>query len=198
MITPMSHPRLGIARLSGEHGPILRCSGELSAATAGALGSELALALPVGHSVLLLNLSECNSVGVEGLLTILDAFKRLRREGHRLVLVAGRRRLSRLLHTTGIARIVSTFPSEKVAAWALRGGGPPERGGEAGRMQHPGEGHIDGIGERARVEEDDLSVPLPASREGIPSPDSRWARAEEKHPPGGREWADIFGGAGRR
>jgi hypothetical protein len=77
MTLQMSHPRLRLARLPGEHGPILRCSGELSAAAASTLGGELALALPAGHSVLLLNLSECSSVDVEGLLTILDAFKRL-------------------------------------------------------------------------------------------------------------------------
>jgi anti-anti-sigma factor len=168
MTTQMSHPRLRLARLPGEHGPILRCSGELSAATASVLGSQLALALPAGHSVLLLNLSECNSVDVEGLLTILDAFKRLRQEGHRLVLVAGTRRLSSLLHTTGIARIVPTFPSEKVAAWALRGGGPPERGGEAGGTRYQGAELIDGLGEMARVEEDDLSVPRLASRQAMP------------------------------
>jgi anti-anti-sigma factor len=133
MATQTSHPLLGIARLPGEHGPILRCSGELSAATASVLRNELALRLPSGASVLTLNLTECGSVDVEGLLIILDAFKRLRREGRRLVLVTGRRRWSRLLHTTGIARVVPTFPSEKVAAWALRGGGLPARASDAAR-----------------------------------------------------------------
>jgi hypothetical protein len=81
--------------------------------------------LPAGASALTLNLTECCSIDVESLLEILDTFKRLRREGRCLVLVAGARRLSRVLQITGIARVIPTFPSEAVAAAALRGGGPP-------------------------------------------------------------------------
>jgi anti-anti-sigma factor len=113
-------------RLPGEHGPIVRCSGELSVATAEALGAELALALPAGYSVLTLNLSDCGFLDVDGIMTLLEAFKRLDSEGCRLVLVAGTRRTARLLQFLRIDRFIPTFPTEEVAARALRGGGPPE------------------------------------------------------------------------
>jgi hypothetical protein len=43
-----------------------------------------------------------------------------------MVLVAGTGRLARLLRFLGIDRLIPTFPTEEVAARALRGGGPPE------------------------------------------------------------------------
>jgi anti-anti-sigma factor len=114
-------------RLPGEHGPVVRCSGDLSWATAASLRRELALPLPAGSSALTLNLSGCSFLDVEGMMTLIDSFKRLRQEGHRLVLVAGPGTLSRLLQVTGIDRVIPMFPTEEAAAWALRGGRPPER-----------------------------------------------------------------------
>src|SRR5207248_2430484 len=85
MMTPsLSPPALQLVRLPGEFGPILRCSGELSVATAEALRRELALLMPMGHPVLTLSLSGCRFLDVGGIMTILDACKRLRQEGRRL------------------------------------------------------------------------------------------------------------------
>lgn len=123
----MSMPRrLGLVRLPGEFGPILRCSGELSVATAEPLRRELDLLMPLGHRVLTLNLSGCASVDVDGILMILNAFKQLRAQGRRLVVIAGPGRTARLLDVVGISQILPVFPTEEAAGLALRGGGPPE------------------------------------------------------------------------
>ena len=119
-------PALHLVRLPGEHGPIVRCAGDLSCATAATLRKEMALPLPLGDSVLTLSLSGCSFLDVEGMMILIDSFKRLRRDGHRLVLVAGPGTLSRLLQVTGIDRVIPMFPTEEAAAWALRGGRPPE------------------------------------------------------------------------
>jgi anti-sigma B factor antagonist len=127
----------------------VRCSGDLSSATAAILRQELAIPLPRDSSVLTLNLSGCDFLDGEGMITLLDAFKWLRREGHRLVLVTEAGALSRLLQVTGIDRVIPTFPTEAVAAQALRGGSraaspastpEPERTGE--RERDPGVDHI--------------------------------------------------------
>jgi anti-anti-sigma factor len=118
-------PTLHLVRLPGEFGPIVRCSGDLSVATAEALRRELALLEPLGHAVLTVNLSGCRTLDVDGILTLLHAFKRLRDKGRRLVLVAGNPSIARMLTFLGLDTILPTFPVESVAALALRGGGPP-------------------------------------------------------------------------
>jgi anti-sigma B factor antagonist len=122
---------LHLLRLPGAHGPILRCSGELSVATVEALRRELTLLEPMGHDVLTLNLSGCGLLDVDGILAILHAFKRLHEKGRRMVLVVGTARIARLLRVMGIDTIIPSFPTEDVAARALRGGGLPTPGPES-------------------------------------------------------------------
>jgi anti-anti-sigma factor len=121
----ISPPALRLVRLPGEYGPILRCRGELSVATAEALRRELALLEPLNHPVITVNLTDCTYLDVDGILTILQSLKRRRDEGRRLVVVAGTGAIERLLHVSGIDWVVPVFPSEEVAMLALRGGGPP-------------------------------------------------------------------------
>lgn len=121
-----SQKRLHLVRLPGEHGPILRCSGELTVSTVEALRRELDLLLPLGHPTLTLNLSGCGFLDVDGILAILDTFKRMRKEGRQLTVIAGTESMSRLLQVLGIDWILPVFPSESAAAKALRGGGPGE------------------------------------------------------------------------
>jgi anti-anti-sigma factor len=121
----ISPPALRLVRLPGEYGPILRCRGELSVATAEALRRELALLEPLNHPVITVNLTDCTYLDVDGILTILQSLKRRRDEGRRLVVVAGPGAIGRMLHVSGIDWVVPVFPSEEVAMLALRGGGPP-------------------------------------------------------------------------
>jgi anti-anti-sigma factor len=127
-MTPPSVPPLALRliRLPGEFGPILRCAGELSVATAEGLRRELALLRPMSHTTLTLNLADCTYLDVDGILTFLHACKELRREGSRLLLVAGRGRIAQLLQFMGIERIIPIFPTEEAAVTAVRGGGPQE------------------------------------------------------------------------
>jgi anti-anti-sigma factor len=118
-------PALHVLRLPSEFGPMLRCRGELSVATAEQLRRELVLLEPLKHPVIILNLAECDYLDVDGLLTILQSFKRRREEGRRLVIVAGKGAVRRLLDIAGIDWIVPVFPTEEVALLTLRGGGPP-------------------------------------------------------------------------
>jgi anti-anti-sigma factor len=116
---------LHIVRQPGEFGPIVRCYGDLTVSTTEMLRRELALLEPVGHPVLMLDLSHCSSLDVEGILAIVDSFKRLRRNDGLLFLVTGAGRAAQLLHATGIDYVVPAFPTEESALLALRGGGPP-------------------------------------------------------------------------
>jgi anti-anti-sigma factor len=129
-------PALHLVRLPGEHGPILRCTGELSVATVEALRRELALLEPLGHPVLILNLSGCRSLDAEGILTLLQSFNRLRQAGRRLAIVAGMDWIARILQATRIDEIIPVFPTESVAALALRGGGPPPPAPDSWRLAH--------------------------------------------------------------
>jgi anti-sigma B factor antagonist len=124
MTPSISAPALRLVRLPGEAGPILRCSGELSVATVEALRRELALLISLGHPVMTVNLAGCDFLDVEGILTLVKAFKQLHHDGRRMVLVGGTGRIGRLLRVMGIDWILPVFPSEEVAARALRGGGP--------------------------------------------------------------------------
>ena len=74
-------PSLRIVRLPGEFGPILRCYGELSMNTAGTLRRELDLLEPLDHRVLTVDLSGCEFLDVDGILTLLESFKRRRQQG---------------------------------------------------------------------------------------------------------------------
>jgi STAS domain-containing protein len=80
---------LHLMRLPGEFGLIIRCSGELSLATAEALRRELGLVEGLDHPVLMLNLSRCEVVDAEGLLTVLKCYRRLRERGRRLIVAGG-------------------------------------------------------------------------------------------------------------
>jgi anti-sigma B factor antagonist len=119
-------PALRVTRLPGEYGPILRCDGELSVATAEILRRELADLEPMGHPALTLDLADCDFLDVEGMVVVLHAFRQWRRHGRRMAVVGGTRAVSRLLQVTGIDRIIPTFPTEETATRALRGGGPAE------------------------------------------------------------------------
>jgi anti-anti-sigma factor len=112
-------------RLPGEFGPVLRCSGELSDATAEALRRELVMLEPLDHPVIIINLADCSYLDVDGILTVMESLKRRRAKGRRLVVVAGTGAVARLLHVVGLDWVVPVFPTEDVAALALRGGGPP-------------------------------------------------------------------------
>ncbi len=125
MTLTLSPPALRLVRLPGEFGPILRCSGELSVATAEALRRELALLEPLAHPVITVDLADCSYLDVDGILTLLESLKRRREQGRRLVVVAGTGAVARLLQVVGLDWIVPVFPTEEVALLALRGGGPP-------------------------------------------------------------------------
>lgn len=117
--------RLTVDRLPGEHGPLLRCAGELTSATADTLRAELDRWDSIAHAVVVVNLSGCEFIDVDGLMTLLLAFRRLGEAGRKLILVAGGGIPGRLLQVLGIDAILPVFPSEAVAAHALRGAGPP-------------------------------------------------------------------------
>lgn len=128
-MTPLLHVapsrRLDITRMPGEWGPVLRCTGELTVATAEVLRRELDLLVPLGHPAITLNLNNCTYLDVDGVLALLEAYKRLHDNARTLVLVAGRGGLSTALQTLGVDWVVPLFPTEAAAAQALRGGGPP-------------------------------------------------------------------------
>jgi anti-sigma B factor antagonist len=119
-----SSPELEVVRLPGEAGPILRCAGELTAQTVPALRSELDTLLPLEHPGIVLNLTDCGFLDVDGILAVLLAYKELRERDRRLAVVAGTGSVARLLRVLGIDWVLPVCPSEEVAARALRGGGP--------------------------------------------------------------------------
>jgi anti-anti-sigma factor len=119
-----SQPALHLVRLPGTSGPIVRCAGELTGATVEAFRQELDRLVPAGHFTLTLDLTDCRFLDVDGILTLLQTYTQRREEGCRLVVVAGAGQMQRLLQALGIDWILPVFPSEEVAARALRGGGP--------------------------------------------------------------------------
>src|SRR4051812_15060860 len=68
---------LHFARLPGDLGPVVRCTGELTLATRESLKRELDLLISIGHSALILNVTGCRVLDVDGALLILDTCKRL-------------------------------------------------------------------------------------------------------------------------
>jgi anti-anti-sigma regulatory factor len=115
---------LHLTRLPGAIGPILRCSGELTRSTMGALNEVLAELAPLGHAALTVNVSDCTFLDPHGILSILQVFKRLRGDGQRLVVVASEGFAGLLLRRLGFDHIVPMFPTEEAAELALRGGLP--------------------------------------------------------------------------
>jgi anti-anti-sigma factor len=112
---------LHLIRMPGEYGPIVRCYGELSAATTGLLYQELAFLGSLGHPVITVNLAGCGYLDSEGILAILQTSKRLRQTGQRMMVVARSGRFAQLLQVVGFDRVVPTFPTEEAAMLALRG-----------------------------------------------------------------------------
>jgi hypothetical protein len=77
------------------------------------------------HPALTLNISGCNRVDTQAILTILYAFKRLRLLGTHLFVVASSGRAARILERWGVHRILPVFATEEDAALACRGGACP-------------------------------------------------------------------------
>jgi anti-anti-sigma factor len=125
-----SPPALHLVRLPGEFGPILRCLGPLTVATREALRRELTLLETLNHPVLTLNLAGCVSLDVDGILTVLESCRRQRDKGRRLVVVAGKGAVARLLRVMGMDWVLPVFPTEDEAALALRAGWPSLPGPE--------------------------------------------------------------------
>jgi anti-anti-sigma factor len=116
--SPAALPALWLVRLPGERGPILRCAGELSVATAEALRRELEFLVPLGHDTLTVNLTACRTVDAFGVLTLFQAFERLRRSGRHLAIVAGTAESRHLLDLLGVYRILPVYTTEEAAATA--------------------------------------------------------------------------------
>jgi anti-anti-sigma factor len=115
---------LHLTRIPDEFGPVIRCSGELTAATLEPLRRELELLAPLEHPVLTINLTGCAFLDSNGILTLFQAFKRRSAAGRRVSVVTGDGAAARLLALVGFDRVVPTFASEEAAALALRGGPP--------------------------------------------------------------------------
>jgi anti-anti-sigma factor len=115
---------LQLMRYPGEFGLIIRCSGELSAATAEALQRELALLEGLDHPVLILNLSQCEVLDAGGLLTVLRAYRRQRERRHQLIIITGAQSLEEVMGIIGIEKMIRSYPTEEAAALDLRGWWP--------------------------------------------------------------------------
>jgi hypothetical protein len=85
MTTTVSSQELRVERLPDDFGPVLRFSGDLSAATEDTLHQDLAIASAEGaereHAspAVTVNVSDCRFEEVEGVLALLDGARRLRR-----------------------------------------------------------------------------------------------------------------------
>ena len=119
-------PALHIARVPGELGLIVRCSGELTITTGEPLRRELDLLVCLGHPTLILNLSECRVVDADGVLLVLDTYKRLREQERRFALVTGTEATARVFQVLGVDRIIPVFPTEAAAELTLRGCRPAD------------------------------------------------------------------------
>ncbi|MGV3720131.1 MAG: STAS domain-containing protein [Actinomycetota bacterium] len=121
-------PALHIARVPGELGPIVRCSGELTVATGEALKRQLDLLASLRLPTLTLNVSGCRSLDMDGALLLLAACKRMGQEGRRFAIVAGAEAPARVLALLGIDTAMPVFATEAAANEALRGGRPEPTG----------------------------------------------------------------------
>jgi hypothetical protein len=76
------------------------------------------------HPALVLNVPGCTHLDSDGVLALLHAFKRLRDQGRRMVVVAEGGRAATLLRSVGLHHVVPLFADEESAVLALRGGPP--------------------------------------------------------------------------
>jgi len=106
---------------AGTH-TVCRPVGELDAATVAQFREELA---PYsGHARLVIDLSEVPFMDSAGLGGLIGSIRRAREHDGEVAVVCGRVGISRLLHTTGLDRIVAVADSVEEALDAL---GPPMR-----------------------------------------------------------------------
>ncbi len=101
---------------------VCRPVGELDAATVAQFREELA---PYsGHARLVIDLSEVPFMDSAGLGGLIGSIRRAREHDGEVAVVCGGAGISRLLHTTGLDRIVAVADSVEDALDAL---GPPSR-----------------------------------------------------------------------
>lgn len=115
-----SRPALHIARVPGELGPIVRCSGELILATGEALRRELTLLASLCPAVLILNVTGCRVIDPDGVRLLVQKCERLRGRGCRFVVVAGSGAAEEILGILGPGSLLPLFPTEEAATRALR------------------------------------------------------------------------------
>jgi anti-sigma B factor antagonist len=120
MQTPIQ--RLRLMRMPGESGPTLHCIGEFNMYTIEAFRRELDLLASLAHPAITLDLTGCTSLDVDGILAILEGFRRVRGRGRNLVVVAGPGRVARLLSLVGLDYVIPVFPTGTAAELAVRGG----------------------------------------------------------------------------
>ncbi len=115
---------LHLVRRPGKLGPIIRCLGPLTVFTVEGLRRELDLLIPLGHPVLILNLTNCRPLDRDGLLLLRETHQRMFRLGRTLVLVAASEPVSRQLELLGADASIPLFLNEDAAALVLRSDGP--------------------------------------------------------------------------
>ncbi|MCC2672981.1 MAG: hypothetical protein K0Q72_5453, partial [Armatimonadetes bacterium] len=108
-----------IARVPGEEGVIVRCSGDLTLATCEALRRELNLLTSLRQPWLVLNVSGCRTIDADGLLLLLDTNQRLRAAARGFVVVAGTDTAGRTVGTLGSDQTLPVFPTE-ASAWSCK------------------------------------------------------------------------------
>jgi anti-anti-sigma factor len=182
-------PALRLVRLPGHGGPVLRCTGELSVSTAEALRRELALILSLGHPALILELSGCSFLDVDGILTVLRTHEQLLEEGRRLVVVTGTGRIAGFFEELGLSGVLPQFLTEAEARCALRSGSLA--GGTTG--SGPGVGAdrsappVDSVSESRERALDQIRAVI-STIEAMPVPDEEW-RGSAGRPNGGSDEA---------
>jgi anti-anti-sigma factor len=124
MSTSLFHPALRLVRSPSESGPLIRCAGELDGDTAERLRQELQSLLPVGHPQLTVDFSRCDLADVEGVVTVLEALKEAAESRTRMVVIAGRGWMARLLRVAGLDPFLAIYPDEDTAAAASQMGPP--------------------------------------------------------------------------
>ena len=112
----VSPKRLHLVRLAGERGSILRCAGALTAATCEALRRGLDLLAALEEPLLVVNLSGCDRLDLDGVIVLLEALRRRRAEGRRLALVAREGPIAALLRRLRVDRLAPLAATEAEAA----------------------------------------------------------------------------------